>query len=78
VRDARVSSGDQDTAALKAAGCEVIFLEKASVKWLAANAGTWRGDPRRLALAGEGAGGTLALATAIGTADAGLTRPKAE
>jgi acetyl esterase/lipase len=46
-------------------------------KWLAANAGTWRGDPRRLALAGEGAGGTLALATAIGTADAGLTRPKA-
>jgi acetyl esterase len=49
----------------------------ASYKWVSNNAGKWRGDPRRLALAGQDAGGTLALATAIATADAGLTRPKA-
>jgi acetyl esterase len=39
--------------------------------------GSWRGDPRRLALAGEGAGGNLAISTAISTVAAGLTRPKA-
>ncbi|HEX4151183.1 MAG TPA: alpha/beta hydrolase [Steroidobacteraceae bacterium] len=49
----------------------------AAYKWVASNVGSWRGDPRRLALAGEDAGGNLALATAIATADAGLTRPKA-
>jgi acetyl esterase/lipase len=49
----------------------------AAYKWMASNVGSWRGDPRRLALAGEGAGANLALATAIATADAGLTRPKA-
>jgi acetyl esterase/lipase len=49
----------------------------ATYKWTAAKVGTWRGDPRRLALAGESAGGNLALATAIATVDAGVTRPKA-
>jgi acetyl esterase len=49
----------------------------ATYKWVAANAGRWRGDPRRLALAGEGAGGNLAISTAISTVTAGLTRPKA-
>lgn len=49
----------------------------AAYKWVASNVGSWRGDPRRLALAGEGAGASLALATAIATVDAGLTRPKA-
>ena len=49
----------------------------AAYKWAASDVGRWRGDPRRLALAGEGAGASLALVTAIATADAGLTRPKA-
>jgi acetyl esterase len=40
-------------------------------------AGSWRGDPRRMALAGESAGGTLALSTAISAVAAGATRPKA-
>ena len=44
-------------------------------KWTATNVGRWRGDPRRLALAG--AGGNLAISTAISTVDAGVTRPKA-
>lgn len=38
--------------------------------------GRWRGNPRRLAFAGEGAGGTLALHTVISTVAAGLTRPR--
>ena len=46
-------------------------------KWTVTNVGRWRGDPRRLALAGEGAGGNLAISTAISTVDAGVTRPKA-
>ena len=49
----------------------------AAYRWAASTIGRWRGDPRRLALAGEGAGGTLALATAISTVGAGLTRPRA-
>jgi acetyl esterase len=49
----------------------------AAYRWVASTIGRWRGDPRRLALAGEGAGGTLALATAISSVGAGLTRPKA-
>jgi acetyl esterase len=49
----------------------------ATYRWMAAKVGSWRGDPRRLALAGEGAGATLAISTAISTATAGLTRPKA-
>jgi acetyl esterase/lipase len=39
--------------------------------------GSWRGDPRRLALGGEGAGGTLAISTAISAMAAGFTRPRA-
>jgi acetyl esterase len=49
----------------------------ATYQWTAAKIASWRGDPRRLALAGESAGGNLALATAIATVDAGVTRPKA-
>ena len=48
----------------------------ATYKWAATNAGTWRGDPRRLALAGESAGGNLALATAIATVDAASRAPR--
>jgi acetyl esterase len=46
-------------------------------KWAATKVGSWRGDPRRLALAGEGAGGTLAISTALSAVAAGLTRPRA-
>jgi acetyl esterase/lipase len=49
----------------------------ATYKWAATKVGSWRGDPRRLALAGEGAGGTLAVSTAISAVAAGLTRPRA-
>jgi acetyl esterase len=49
----------------------------ATYKWTAAKIGSWRGDPRRLALAGESAGGNLAISTAIATVAAGVTRPKA-
>jgi acetyl esterase len=49
----------------------------AAYKWASTNVGRWRGDPRRLALAGESAGGNLALSTAISVVGAGLTRPKA-
>jgi acetyl esterase len=49
----------------------------AAYKWVATNVGSWRGDPRRLALAGESAGGNLAISTAISSAAAGVTRPKA-
>jgi acetyl esterase len=49
----------------------------AAYKWVTTNVGSWRGDPRRLALAGEGAGGNLAISTAISAAAAGVTRPRA-
>jgi acetyl esterase len=49
----------------------------AAYKWVSTNVGRWRGDPRRLALAGESAGGNLALSTAISAVAAGATRPKA-
>jgi acetyl esterase len=49
----------------------------ATYKWTATNLGRWRGDPRRLALAGEGAGGNLAISTALSAVAAGVTRPKA-
>ena len=47
----------------------------ASYKWAIANAASIKGDPKRLALAGESAGGNLALSTAIAVGDAGLTAP---
>jgi acetyl esterase len=49
----------------------------AAYKWVAGNVGSWRGDPRRLALAGESAGATLAISTAISAVTAGVTRPRA-
>jgi acetyl esterase len=49
----------------------------AAYKWASTNVGRWRGDPRRLALAGESAGGNLAISTAISAVAAGVTRPKA-
>ena len=44
----------------------------AAYKWAAANAASINGDPKKLALAGESAGGNLALATAIAARDAGM------
>jgi acetyl esterase len=49
----------------------------ATYKWAAQNAASIKGDPQRLALAGESAGGNLAVATAIAARDAKLPMPKA-
>ena len=49
----------------------------ATYKWAAANAASINGDPKRLALVGESAGGNLALATAVAARDQGLTKPMA-
>jgi acetyl esterase/lipase len=48
----------------------------ASYKWVSENAASMKGDPKRLALAGESAGGNLAVSTAVAVRDAGLTMPK--
>ena len=47
----------------------------AAYRWAATNAASWGGDPRRMALAGESAGGNLAVATAIYARDHRLTMP---
>lgn len=47
----------------------------AAYKWALANAASIKGDPKKVALAGESAGGNLALATAIAARDAGLQQP---
>jgi acetyl esterase len=47
----------------------------ATYRWAAENAASIKGDPKRLAIAGESAGGNLAIATAIGARDAKLTMP---
>ena len=47
----------------------------AAYKWSLANAASIKGDPKKLALAGESAGGNLAVATAIAARDAGLQAP---
>lgn len=47
----------------------------AAYRWVLANARSIGGDPTRVALAGESAGGNLAVATAIAARDAGLQRP---
>jgi acetyl esterase/lipase len=49
----------------------------AAYQWAASNAGSINGDPTRLALAGESAGGNLAIATAIAARDHGATQPLA-
>ena len=47
----------------------------ATYKWATANAASIKGDPKRMALAGESAGGNLAVSTAVAARDAGLTMP---
>jgi len=47
----------------------------ATYKWAVANAAVLNGDPKRLALAGESAGGNLAIATAIAARDQNLATP---
>ena len=49
----------------------------AAYKWAASNAASINGDPKRLALAGESAGGNLAVATAVAVRDARLQQPRA-
>ena len=48
----------------------------ATYRWAAANAASIKGDPSRLALAGESAGGNLALATALAARDQRLPAPR--
>jgi len=48
----------------------------AAYKWTAENAASIKGDPARMALAGESAGGNLAVATAIAARDAKLQAPR--
>lgn len=48
----------------------------AAYRWLTTHAGSVNGDPKRLALAGESAGGNLAVATAVAAHKAGLIAPK--
>ena len=50
----------------------------AAYNWLLRNAGTLGGNPRKVALAGESAGGNLAIDTAIWARDKGLPAPVAE
>ncbi|MGI4847766.1 MAG: alpha/beta hydrolase [Janthinobacterium lividum] len=47
----------------------------ASYRWALANAASIQGDAKRVALAGESAGGNLALATAIAARDANIQAP---
>lgn len=49
----------------------------AAYRWALANAASINGDPARVALAGESAGGNLAVATAVAARDADLQRPTA-
>jgi len=47
----------------------------AAYRWTLQNAASWGGNPAKIALAGESAGGNLAVATAIHARDNGLTAP---
>ena len=49
----------------------------AAYKWVAENAAALNGDPKKLALAGESAGGNLSIATAVGAKKANLQKPLA-
>lgn len=49
----------------------------AAYRWVLANAASWGGNPADVALAGESAGGNLALNVAIAARDNGWTAPKA-
>jgi len=49
----------------------------AAYRWALANAASIKGDPKRVALAGESAGGNLAVATAIAARDQKLQAPLA-
>jgi acetyl esterase/lipase len=49
----------------------------ATYRWAVQHAASIKGDPARMALAGESAGGNLAVATAIAVRDAKLPMPKA-
>jgi acetyl esterase/lipase len=47
----------------------------AAYQWAVKNAASIKGDPRRVAVAGESAGGNLAVATAIAARDGGVQLP---
>ncbi|KQS51542.1 MULTISPECIES: alpha/beta hydrolase [unclassified Sphingomonas] len=47
----------------------------AAYRWVLQNAQSWGGDTNKIALAGESAGGNLAVATAICARDNNLTKP---
>lgn len=49
----------------------------ATYRWAVQNAASIKGDPKRMGIAGESAGGNLAVATAIAARDAKLPMPKA-
>ena len=49
----------------------------AAWRWVVENAASWGGNPENIAVAGESAGGNLALNVAISARDSGWTQPKA-
>lgn len=50
----------------------------AAYKWVLANAGSFGGDMKNVALLGESAGGNLAINTSIAARDAGIQLPKSQ